>query len=603
MNYIELEKIKQKALEDHIPIIMDDTLEVIEKYLKNEKPTRMLEIGTAVGYSAICFSEFLAENGEIDTIERETDRVKEAKENIKRAEVDKKINIFEGDAVEILPTMNQKYDAVFIDAAKGKYPFFLKEALRMLKPTGYIFADNILYKGYVLSDYNKHKQRTAVRNLREYIKETTENPNLETEILEVGDGLAITKLNKPELLAPAGSFEKAKIAFLYGADAVYAGTSSLSLRTRADMQDDDLEKTIKYAHSIGKKVYVTLNIFAWDDKYDEIIEMAKKLEELKPDGIIAADGGVMEILKQYAPSVKINVSTQANIVSLHAANFWYKNGAKRMIMAREMNKEQLKYIMENKPKEMEVEIFVHGAICFAFSGRCFLSDFLACRSANLGDCAQSCRWSYNLYAEERNNPGEYMPIETSEYGTSIFSSKDLCLIKELPEIIDMGVDSLKIEGRLKTEYYLASVINAYRNAIDDYEKDPENYNYTKYLKELEKVKTRGLTTFYFNDRKNKDIQEYAGKQYNEQYEFGAKVVENLENNLYVVEIRNKLSVGDTLEILIPNQIEPVEFKIEKLYDIDTNEEINAISPGIKGQKVKIKLPIECKKDWIIRKKK
>lgn len=603
MNYIELEKIKQKALEDHIPIIMDDTLEVIEKYLKNEKPTRMLEIGTAVGYSAICFSEFLAENGEIDTIERETDRVKEAKENIKRAEVDKKINIFEGDAVEILPTMNQKYDAVFIDAAKGKYPFFLKEALRMLKPTGYIFADNILYKGYVLSDYNKHKQRTAVRNLREYIKETTENPNLETEILEVGDGLAITKLNKPELLAPAGSFEKAKIAFLYGADAVYAGTSSLSLRTRADMQNDDLEKTIKYAHSIGKKVYVTLNIFAWDDKYDEIIEMAKKLEELKPDGIIAADGGVMEILKQYAPSVKINVSTQANIVSLHAANFWYKNGAKRMIMAREMNKEQLKYIMENKPKEMEVEIFVHGAICFAFSGRCFLSDFLACRSANLGDCAQSCRWSYNLYAEERNNPGEYMPIETSEYGTSIFSSKDLCLIKELPEIIDMGVDSLKIEGRLKTEYYLASVINAYRNAIDDYEKDPENYNYTKYLKELEKVKTRGLTTFYFNDRKNKDIQEYSGKQYNEQYEFGAKVVENLENNLYVVEIRNKLSVGDTLEILIPNQIEPVEFKIEKLYDIDTNEEINAISPGIKGQKVKIKLPIECKKDWIIRRKK
>lgn len=410
-------------------------------------------------------------------------------------------------------------------------------------------------------------------------------------------------MNKPELLAPAGSFEKAKIAFLYGADAVYAGTSSLSLRTRADMQNNDLEKTIKYAHSIGKKVYVTLNIFAWDDKYDEIIEMAKKLEELKPDGIIAADGGVMEILKQYAPSVKINVSTQANIVSLHAANFWYKNGAKRMIMAREMNKEQLKYIMENKPKEMEIEIFVHGAICFAFSGRCFLSDFLACRSANLGDCAQSCRWSYNLYAEERNNPGEYMPIETSEYGTSIFSSKDLCLIKELPEIIDMGVDSLKIEGRLKTEYYLASVINAYRNAIDDYEKNPEKYDYIKYLKELEKVKTRGLTTFYFNDRNNKDIQEYAGRQYNEQYEFGAKVVEKIESNLYVVEIRNKLSVGDTLEILIPNQIEPVEFKIEKLYDIETNGEIEAISPGVKGQKVKIELPIECQKDWIIRRKK
>ena len=602
MNYIELEKIKQKALEDHIPIIMDDTLEVIEKYLKNEKPTRMLEIGTAVGYSAICFSEFLAENGEIDTIERETDRVKEAKENIKRAEVDKKINIFEGDAVEILPTMNQKYDAVFIDAAKGKYPFFLKEALRMLKPTGYIFADNILYKGYVLSDYNKHKQRTAVRNLREYIKETTENPNLETEILEVGDGLAITKLNKPELLAPAGSFEKAKIAFLYGADAVYAGTSSLSLRTRADMQDDDLEKTIKYAHSIGTKVYVTLNIFAWDDKYDEIIEMAKKLEELKPDGIIAADGGVMEILKQYAPSVKINVSTQANIVSLHAANFWYKNGAKRMIMAREMNKEQLKYIMENKPKEMEVEIFVHGAICFAFSGRCFLSDFLACRSANLGDCAQSCRWSYNLYAEERNNPGQYMPIEMDEHGTSIFSSKDLCLIRELPEIIDMGVDSVKIEGRLKTEYYVASIVNVYRNAIDDYKKDPSHYDVDKYLKEIEKIKTRELTTFYFNDRKNQDIQEYDGHQYNELYQFGGKVVEYNEEKS-IMEVRNRLQVGDTMEILVPHHIEPVVFKIEKMWDIETDKEIEFINPGVKGQQVKILLPIKCEKNWIIRRKK
>ena len=409
-------------------------------------------------------------------------------------------------------------------------------------------------------------------------------------------------MKKPELLAPAGSYEKAKIAFMYGADAVYCGTSELSLRTRADMKDDDLEKTIKYAHSIGKKVYVTLNIFAWDEKYPEIIKMAKKLEELKPDGIIAADGGVIDVLKEYSPSVPINVSTQSNIISLHSANFWYKNGCKRMIMAREMNKEQLKYIMENKPEDMEVEIFIHGAICFAFSGRCFLSDFLSCRSANLGDCAQSCRWSYNLYAEEKNNPGELMPIEIDKYGTSIFSSKDLCLIKELPEIIDMGVDSLKIEGRLKTEYYLASVINAYRNAIDDYIKDQKNYDYTKYLNELEKVKTRGLTTFYFNDRNNKDIQEYGGRQYNENYEFGGKVVE-YNNDISTIEIKNKLSVGDELEIIIPNEIKPYKFKIEKLYDYETNEEITEISPGVKGQKVKLQLPIKCEKDFIIRRKK
>ena len=190
----ELEKIKQKALEEHIPIIMDDTLEVVDKILKEIKPERILEIGTAVGYSAICFANYLSENGKIDTIEREKERVEEAKINIEKVEMTSKINIYEGDAVEILPTLNNKYDVIFIDAAKGKYPFFLKEALRMIKPTGVILADNILYKGYVMSDYNKHKQRTAVRNLREYIKEVTENPNLETEILEVGDGLAVSKI-------------------------------------------------------------------------------------------------------------------------------------------------------------------------------------------------------------------------------------------------------------------------------------------------------------------------------------------------------------------------------------------------------------------------
>ena len=409
-------------------------------------------------------------------------------------------------------------------------------------------------------------------------------------------------MNKIELLAPAGSFEKAKIAFKYGADAVYCGTSSLSLRTRADMDNDDLIKTIKYAHNIGKKVHVTLNIFAWDEKYDEIIEMAKILNEVKPDAIIAADGGVIETLKQYAPNVPIHVSTQANIVSLRDCNFWYKNGAKRVIMAREINKKQLKYIMENKPKDLEVEMFGHGSICFAFSGRCFLSDFMCGRSANLGDCAQSCRWSYNLYAEEKNNPGELLPIEESKYGTSIFSSKDLCLLKEIPEIINMGIDSLKIEGRLKTEYYIASVINVYRNAINDYIKDPQNYDYTKYMKEIEKAKTREFTTFYFNDRDNKDIQDLSGRQYNDQYEFGGKVIEYKEEKT-VIEIKNKLNVGDEMEIIIPNRLEPEIFKIEKLWDYETEEEINSISPGVKGQKVFMKLPIICETGWIIRRKK
>lgn len=193
MNRLELAKIKEKALEDHIPIIMDDTLEVISKRLEQRRPSKILEIGTAVGYSAICFSEFLADDGKIDTIEKDEARAKEARENVKKAEVEDKVNIFEGDAVEILPTLDEKYDVIFIDASKGKYPFFLKEALRMIASSGIIFADNVLYKGYVMSDYNKHKQRTAVRNLREFLTELQENPDLETEILGVGDGLAIAK--------------------------------------------------------------------------------------------------------------------------------------------------------------------------------------------------------------------------------------------------------------------------------------------------------------------------------------------------------------------------------------------------------------------------
>ena len=409
-------------------------------------------------------------------------------------------------------------------------------------------------------------------------------------------------MKKPELLAPAGSFEKAKTAFLYGADAVYAGTSSLSLRTRAEMEDNDLEKTIKYAHSIGKKVYTAINIYAWDENYDEIVKQARMLEKLKVDAVIVADGGIVEIIKKEAPNVEIHISTQANIVSSHTANFWNKNGAKRVILGRELNKNQIKEIINNTPENLETEIFIHGAICFGYSGRCFLSDFLAGRSANLGDCAQSCRWAYNVYVEEHNKPGNLMPVEYDDKGTYIFSSKDLCLIKEIPEIVEMGVDSLKIEGRLKTEYYLASVVNAYRNAIDDYMENPKNYDYTKYLKELEKTKTRGLTTFYFNDRNNKDFQEYEGKQYNPNYEFGGKIIDS-SNKKILVEIKNKLNVGDILEVIIPNKTEPYEFKIEKLWDADNDEEIQFINPGKAGQSVKLEIPIDVKNGWILRRKK
>ena len=411
-------------------------------------------------------------------------------------------------------------------------------------------------------------------------------------------------MKKPELLAPAGSFEKAKVAFMYGADAVYCGTASLSLRSRAEVDDNDLEKTIKYAHSIGKKVYAALNIYAWDTNYEEIEKQVKMLDEVHVDAIIASDGGVIQKIREIAPNIEIHVSTQANVVSYHAAKFWYDNGAKRVILGRETSKDQIQEIMKNKPEDLEVEMFIHGALCWAYSGRCFLSEYLSCRSANLGDCSQSCRWAYNMYLEEKNKPGNLMPVETDENGTYILSSKDLCLIKEIPQIIEMGVDSLKIEGRLKTEYYLASVVNVYRNAIDDYMTNPEGYDYTKYLKELEKVKTRGLTTFYFNDRNNKDFQEYEGKQYNPDYEFGGKILEEKSaDSRVLIEIKNKLSVGDTLELIIPNEIRPQAFTIEKLYDSETSEEINTVNPGKQGQTVILEIPFEVKKGWILRRKK
>ncbi len=423
-------------------------------------------------------------------------------------------------------------------------------------------------------------------------------------------------MKRPELLAPAGSFEKAKVAFMYGADAVYCGTASLSLRSRAEVDDSDLEKTIEYAHSIGKKVYAALNIYAWDSNYEEIEKQVKMLDRVHVDAIIASDGGVIQKIKEIAPNIEIHISTQANVISYHSAKFWYDNGAKRVILGREASGEQINEIMKNKPSNLEVEMFIHGALCWAYSGRCFLSEYLSCRSANLGDCSQSCRWVYNMYLEEKNNPGNLMPVETDENGTYILSSKDLCLIKAIPQIIEMGVDSLKIEGRLKTEYYLASVVNAYRNAIDDYMRNPSGYDYIKYLKELEKVKTRGLTTFYFNDRNNKDFQEYEGKQYNPNYEFGGKILEDKETcknekgeylrnckEAVLIEIKNKLSVGDTLELIVPNEIKVQSFKIEKLYNSETEEEIQTINPGKTGQTVKMVIPFNVKKGWILRREK
>lgn len=409
-------------------------------------------------------------------------------------------------------------------------------------------------------------------------------------------------IKKPELLAPAGSFEKAKVAFMYGADAVYCGTGALSLRSRSPITDEELEKIVNYAHSIGKRVHVTLNTYASDDLYDAMEKQIRMLDQIKVDAIIAADGGVIQMIHEIAPNIDIHISTQANTLSAHTAKFWKKNGAKRVILSREMNKEDIRNLIKNIPDDLETEMFIHGAICWAYSGRCFLSQYMSGRSANCGDCAQSCRWKYNVYIEEVNNPGNIMPVEGDENGTYVMSSKDLCLINDIPQILDLGVSSCKIEGRLKSEYYLASVVNAYRTAIDDYVDDPNNFDSSIYMNELNKTKTRDVTDFFFNKKSLDDNVSYDNKQYNLEYEYGGQVTKYSDDKS-VVKIGNKLLVGDDMEVIIPGKIEPVKFKINEMWDVETGESVDFVNPGRAGQSILMKLPKECKNGYVIRRKK
>ena len=410
-------------------------------------------------------------------------------------------------------------------------------------------------------------------------------------------------MKKPELLAPAGSYERAKIAYLYGADAVYAGTADLSLRTRVNIGNDDFIKIVELAKKMDKKIYAALNIYAFDKDYDKVKTQAKILNDMGVDAVIVSDGGVLDIVREYAPDVDIHISTQANTVSLGTSKFWYRNGAKRVILARELSREKIKYMMENKPSDLELEMFIHGAVCVGYSGRCILSNYLTGRASNQGDCAQPCRWNYNVYIEEKKNPGEYMPIEEDGRGTYLLSAKDLCLINRIPEIVDMGVESLKIEGRLKTEYYLATVVNAYRCAIDDYLNDPQSYDAKKYQVELDKAMSRKYSELFYDREDNNEIQNYADDGRSEApYEYGAKVLQK-NDDLSVVEVRNKIQVGDVFELIVPGKIEPELIEIKELFDYETKSPISVVNPGKADQKVLMKLPDDAKDSYIIRRRK
>lgn len=356
---------------------------------------------------------------------------------------------------------------------------------------------------------------------------------------------------KPELLAPAGDLEKLKIAVLYGADAVYIGGEAYSLRAKAKNFDKEaMAEGIRFAHEHGAKVYVTANIFAHNADFEGMADYFKEIYELGADAVLISDLGVFAVAREAAPDLEIHVSTQANNTNYQSARMWYQLGARRVVVARELSLREIREIREKIPTDMEIEAFVHGAMCISYSGRCLLSNYLSGRDANKGACAHPCRWKYHLVEETR--PGEYMPIEENERGTYIYNSKDLCMIDHIPDLVEAGVVSLKIEGRMKTPFYVGTVIKAYRQAIDDFFEDPAKYEQKReyYLDEVSKASHRDYTTAFYYGRPDGNQQVYTNNSYIRPYDFIGVVQEASDAEGYAwIEQRNKFSVGEEIEVM------------------------------------------------------
>ena len=361
-------------------------------------------------------------------------------------------------------------------------------------------------------------------------------------------------MKKIELLAPAGDLEKLKIAVLYGADAVYLGGTSFSLRAKAKNFDtQQMGEGIEFAHSHGAKVYVTCNIFAHNEDFEHMADYFRELRELGADALLIADPGVFALARKTVPDMDLHISTQANNTNYHTALFWKELGAKRIVMARELSLVEIKDISRNIPEDMEIEAFVHGAMCISYSGRCLLSNYLSGRDANKGACSHPCRWEY--YVTEKTRPNEYMPIVEEERGTYIFNSKDLCMIDHIPELVDAGIMSLKIEGRIKTAFYVGTVVKAYREAVDDYLTSPELYNSKKekgyYIQEAAKASYRGFTTGFYYGKPGKNEQIYTTSSYIRTYDFIGMVKEyDPETGYAIIEQRNKFVKGDEVEFML-----------------------------------------------------
>ena len=356
----------------------------------------------------------------------------------------------------------------------------------------------------------------------------------------------------PELLIPASSLEVLKVAVIFGADAVYIGGEAFGLRAKAkNFTMEEMKEGIEFAHARGVKVYVTANILAHNNDLEGVRAYFEELKAIKPDGLIIADPAIFEIAGEVCPEIERHISTQANNTNYGTYNFWHKLGATRVVTARELSLEEIKEIRANIPKELEIETFIHGAMCISYSGRCLLSNYLVGRDANQGACTHPCRWKYSIVEETR--PGEYMPVFENERGTYIFNSKDLCMIEHIPEILDAGVDSLKIEGRMKTALYVATVARTYRKAIDDYQKDPKLYeeNMPWYLEQISNCTYRQFTTGFFFGKPDETSQIYDSNTYVKEYTYLGIIGEE-KDGMYRIEQRNKFSVGETIEVMKPN---------------------------------------------------
>ena len=394
----------------------------------------------------------------------------------------------------------------------------------------------------------------------------------------------------PELLIPASSLEVLKTAVVF---AVYIGGEAFGLRAKAkNFSKEDMMEGIRFAHEHDVKVYVTANILAHNYDLEGVREYFKELKEIKPDALIIADPGVFEIAKEVCPEIERHVSTQANNTNYATYMFWYRQGASRVVSARELSMREIKEIRAHIPDDLEIETFVHGAMCISYSGRCLLSNYLSGRDANKGACSHPCRWQY--YVTEKTRPNEYMPIVEDERGTYIFNSKDLNMIQHIPELVDAGIFSLKIEGRIKTCFYVGTVIKAYREAIDDYLKDPALYESKKdyYMQEVSKASYRGYTTGFYYGKPNEEDQVYTTSSYIRTYDFIGMVLDYDKTTGYAtVEQRNKFVVGEKIEVMRHNG-EDFTMTVEEMYD-DKGESVTEAPHPQQILKVKVDKPVEA----------